>query len=163
MTGIQDVCILSRAADAWKSFGKTLLSVHSHPCRVGAANDSPRRGFPFLFGFCQPYQLRAHLTGFFQIRRELLFVMGQLVLGVEARHASLYPGSAPVSRRLNGADLQTITGKAPGRPGAFPVIAKMRKRSRQGRVDPPASFSATFRKSFFPSRTRKTKKTRTAP
>ena len=74
--------------------------------------------------------------------------MGLLVLGVEARHASLYPGSAPVSRRLNGADLQTITGKAPGRPGAFPVIAKMRKRSRQGGVDPPASFSATFRKSF---------------
>ena len=38
---------------------------------------------------CQPNQFFAHLTGFFQIQRELLFVMGLLVLGVEARHVEL--------------------------------------------------------------------------
>ena len=38
---------------------------------------------------CQLYKLFAHLTGFFQIQRELLFVMGLLVLGVEARHVEL--------------------------------------------------------------------------
>ena len=42
-----------------------------------------------LFGVCQLNQLFAHLTGFFQIQRELLFMVGLLVLGVEACHAEL--------------------------------------------------------------------------
>jgi len=38
---------------------------------------------------CQPNQLRSHLTGFFQIQRELPVMVRLLVLGVEARHVEL--------------------------------------------------------------------------
>ena len=47
------------------------------------------RGLFSVLALCQPNQFFAHLTGFFQIQRELLFVMGLLVLGVEARHVEL--------------------------------------------------------------------------
>ena len=53
----------------------------------GTANCSPRRGILVLLCVCPPHRLRAHLTGLFQIQRGLIFVMGLLVLGVEARHA----------------------------------------------------------------------------
>ncbi len=37
----------------------------------------------------QPHKLCAHLPCFFQIERELLFMVSLLVLGIEARHVEL--------------------------------------------------------------------------
>ena len=38
---------------------------------------------------CQPHRLCAHLAGFFQVQRELLFMVSLLMLGIEASHAEL--------------------------------------------------------------------------
>ncbi len=45
----------------------------------------PAFGFLFSIRF-QPHRLCAHLQGFFQILRNLLFMAGLLVIGVESRH-----------------------------------------------------------------------------